>query len=46
MAKNALQVTTGKTSTGERFAKLGITVKDWRHKPDGKILVIRSRTTS
>jgi len=39
--KNALQVDpTGKTSTGERFAKLGITVKDWRHKPDGKILVI------
>ena len=27
-------------STGERFAKLGITVKDWRHKPDGKIIVI------
>ena len=39
--KNALQVDpTGKASTGERFAKLGITVKDWRHKPDGKILVI------
>ncbi len=39
--KNALQVDpVGKTSTGERFAKLGITVKDWRHKPDGKILVI------
>lgn len=39
--KNALQVDPrGKTSTGERFAKLGITVKDWRHKPDGKILVI------
>lgn len=29
-----------KRSTGERFAKLGITVKDWRHKPNGKILVI------
>lgn len=27
-------------STGERFAKLGVTVKDWRHKPDGRILVI------
>ena len=41
VTKNALQVDpTGKTSTGERFAKLGITVKDWRHKPDGKILVI------
>lgn len=41
VAKNALQVDpTGKTSTGERFAKLGITVKDWRHKPDGKIIVI------
>ena len=41
VTKNALQVDpTGKASTGERFAKLGITVKDWRHKPDGKILVI------
>ena len=41
VTKNALQVDpTGKISTGERFAKLGITVKDWRHKPDGKILVI------
>ena len=41
VAKNALQVDpAGKTSTGERFTKLGITVKDWRHKPDGKILVI------
>lgn len=41
VTKNALQVDpTGKTSTGERFAKLGVTVKDWRHKPDGKILVI------
>ncbi len=41
VTKNALQVDpTGKTSTGERFAKLGITVKDWRHKPDGKIIVI------
>ncbi len=41
VTKNALQVDPiGKTSTGERFAKLGITVKDWRHKPDGKILVI------
>ena len=41
VTKNALQVDpTGKTSTGERFAKLGITVKDWRHKLDGKILVI------
>ena len=41
VAKNALQVDpTGKTSAGERFTKLGITVKDWRHKPDGKILVI------
>ncbi len=41
VTKNALQIDpTGKTSTGERFAKLGITVKDWRHKPDGKIIVI------
>ena len=41
VTKNALQVDpTGKISTGERFAKLGITVKDWRHKPDGKIIVI------
>lgn len=41
VTKNALQVDpTGKISTGERFARLGITVKDWRHKPDGKILVI------
>ena len=41
VTKNALQVDpTGKASTGERFAKLGITVKDWRHKPDGKIIVI------
>ena len=41
VTKNALQVDpTGKRSTGERFAKLGIAVKDWRHKPDGKILVI------
>lgn len=41
VTKNALQVDPqGKTSTGERFAKLGIAVKDWRHKPDGKILVI------
>lgn len=39
--KNALQVDPrGKTSTGERFARLGITVKEWRDKPDGKILVI------
>lgn len=36
----------GKTKTalrdsdGTRFARLGITVKDWRHKPDGKIIVI------
>lgn len=27
-------------SDGRRFARLGITVKDWRHKPDGKIIVI------
>lgn len=29
-----------KPSDGTRFARLGITVKAWRHKPDGKILVI------
>jgi len=50
VAKNALQVDPlwrgGRLdgqlrySTGERFARLGITVKDWRHKPDGRILVI------
>lgn len=52
VTKNALQVEvmqpsacdpiTGflRHSTGERFARLGITVKDWRHKPDGRILVI------
>lgn len=41
VTKNALQVDpTGKTSDGTRFARLGITVKDWRHKPDGKIVVI------
>ena len=27
-------------STGERFAKLGITIKPWREKPDGALLVI------
>lgn len=27
-------------STGERFARLGIKVKDWRDKPTGRILVI------
>lgn len=27
-------------STGERFARLGIKVKDWRDNPEGKILVI------
>lgn len=27
-------------SDGRRFARLGITMKDWRHKPYGKILVI------
>ncbi len=41
VTKNALQVDpAGKTSDGARFARLGITVKDWRHKPDGRILVI------
>ena len=41
VTKNALQVDpTGKTSDGTRFARLGIAVKGWRHKPDGKILVI------
>lgn len=29
-----------KPSTGERFAKLGIKVKDWRDSPNGTILVI------
>lgn len=41
VTKNALQVDpTGKASTGERFARLGITVKEWRDKPNGQILVI------
>lgn len=41
VTKNALQVDpTGKSSTGERFGRLGITVKDWRDDPEGKILVI------
>lgn len=38
--KNALQVDPrGKTSTGERFAKLGIDIKPWRINPEGYILV-------
>lgn len=52
VTKNALQVDvmqsevcdpfTGflRYSDGSRFARLGITVKDWRDKPDGRILVI------
>jgi len=51
VTKNALQVgpmwrdgsrIDGKLrySTGERFARLGIKVKDWRDKPNGTILVI------
>lgn len=50
VTKNALQVDpmwrggrldgTLRYSTGERFARLGITVKDWRDNPNGQILVI------
>jgi len=40
VTKNALQVDPrGKTSTGERFAELGIDIKPWRPNPDGYILV-------
>jgi len=40
VTKNALQVDPrGKTSTGERFAKLGITIQPWRINPDGYILL-------
>lgn len=40
VTKNALQVDPrGKTSTGERFAKLGIDIKPWRPNPDGYILL-------
>ena len=46
VAKNALQIDPLgpdgqlRYSDGTRFARLGITVKDWRDKPDGRILVI------